>query len=339
MVSVICPVYNEEKYIIACIDSILFQDYPKDDLEVLFVDGNSTDNTVKLIEEYVKKYPFIVIIHNPARITPVAMNLGIKESHGEIIIRLDAHAIYAPNYISVLVNKLIELDADNVGCIWKTDVLHMNSKSLAIREVLSNRLGVGNAIFRLGISCLKEVDTVPFGCWKRDVFDRFGYFDERLARNQDIELNKRIKRGGGKIYLVPDTHCTYLARETFRGIAENNYANGKWNILTVYYTRHIRSLSLRHFIPMLFLLSLILPISFAWLNRHILYVAVLSLVTYLFLLVTVSFLTSIRKEINLLYLIMSFIVLHISYGFGSLIGIIKVIVLWIKARARILLFL
>jgi glycosyltransferase involved in cell wall biosynthesis len=260
------------------------------------------------------------------------MNIGIKASRGDIIVRLDAHATYASNYISVLVNKLIELNADNVGAPCRTDVLNKTPKTLAIREVLSNRLGIGNAIFRLGVNSVKEVDTVPFGCWKRDVFERFGYFDERLNRNQDIELNKRIKRSGGKIYLVPDTYCTYFARETFGGIAKNNYANGKWNILTVYYTKNIRSLSLRHFVPLLFLLSLMLPVFLTCFNRHILYIAVLSLLMYSFLIMTVSIFAAIKKRLNLLYLIMSFMVLHISYGFGSLIGIIKVITLQIKAR-------
>jgi glycosyltransferase involved in cell wall biosynthesis len=264
------------------------------------------------------------------------MNIGIKASRGDIIVRLDAHATYASNYISVLVNKLIELNADNVGAPCRTDVLNKNPKTLAIREVLSNRIGVGNSIFRIGTNSIKEVDTVPFGCWKKDVFERFGYYDERLVRNQDIELNKRIKRSCGKIYLVPDTYCTYFPRETFWGMAKNNYANGKWNILTVYYTKNIRSLSLRHFVPVLFLLSLVLPVFFAWLNKYILYISVLSLFVYSFLIISVSVFVAIKKRLNLLYLIMGFIVLHISYGFGSLMGIKKIIALQIKSRDYVL---
>jgi GT2 family glycosyltransferase len=216
------------------------------------------------------------------------MNLGIEASHGDIIVRLDAHAVYPANYISVLASKLSELSADNVGAPCRTDVLNKTSKTLAIREVLSNKIGVGNSTFRIGINRTREVDTVPFGCWKREVFDRFGYFNERLIRNQDIELNKRIIMGGGKIYLVPDTYCTYFARETFKEIVKNNYANGKWNILTVYYTKNIRSLSLRHFVPILFLLSLILPVFFTQFNWRFLYVAIFSLGVYLCLLITVS---------------------------------------------------
>jgi glycosyltransferase involved in cell wall biosynthesis len=325
MVSVICPVYNEEKYMGACIDSVLSQDHSRNDMEILFIDGNSTDNTVKIIKEYITNYPFIKVINNPARIVPVAMNLGIKASNGDIIVRLDAHAIYPVNYISILVDKLIELNADNVGVSCKTDVLNKNPKTLAIREVLSSRFGVGNSIFRLGINKTEEVDTVPFGCYRKDVFERFGFFDARLIRNQDIELNKRIKRGGGKIYIISDIYFTYFARETFKEISKNNYANGKWNILTVFYTKNIHSLSLRHFIPMLFLLSLVLPVLPACLNYRFIYVTIISLSMYFLLVIGFSFLLAIKKRLSFVYLVVSYIVLHVSYGFGSLVGIIKII--------------
>jgi glycosyltransferase involved in cell wall biosynthesis len=322
-VSLVCPVYNEEEYIRGCIDSILSQDYSKNAMEVFFVDGSSVDDTVRIIEEYIKNYSFITLLHNPDKIVPVAMNLGIRYSKGDIIIRIDAHATYPCNYVSTLVKKSIELDADNVGCICKTDVLHKNQKTLSIQKVLSNRLGAGNAIFRLGVNHIKEVDTVPFGCWKRSAFELFGYFDERLIRNQDIELNKRIKRGGGKIYLVPDTYCTYLARETFRGIAQNNYANGKWNILTVFYTKKLTSLSVRHFIPLIFLLSLMMPLILSVFNIFFFYMTLASLFAYLFLITGISCLLSIKHRLDVIYIFLAFVILHLSYGFGSLIGIFK----------------
>ena len=213
-------------------------------------------------------------------IVPVAMNIGIKASIGDIVMRLDAHAQYPPNYFSVLVKELVRLRADNVGVACKTDVLNKTSKTLAIREVLSNRFGVGNSTFRLGVDKVIEVDTVPFGCWKKDVFNKYGFYDERLIRNQDIELNKRIVRGGGHIFIVPDTYCTYLARETFDGLAKNNFGNGKWNILTVYYTKQFKSLSVRHFIPLLFLLSLIVPSILACFYFPIGIISLISLLLY-----------------------------------------------------------
>ncbi|MGB4655072.1 MAG: glycosyltransferase family 2 protein [Bacteroidales bacterium] len=323
MLSVIVPIYNEEKYIERCIQSILDQDYPKDDLEVLFVDGMSNDKTRSIVSSYSKKYPFIFLLDNPNRIVPYAMNIGIKASKGDIIMRLDAHSFYEKDYFSVLTKRLIELDADNVGVVCKTDVLNKTPKTLAIREVLSNKFGVGNSTFRTGVSEVKEVDTVPFGCWRRDVFEKYGLFDVRLVRNQDIELSKRIINGGGKIYIVPDTYCTYLARETYRGIAKNNFGNGKWNILTVFYTKKFSSLSLRHFVPLLFVLSLIIPpfLSIFWFP--FIWLSIVSLGLYCGMLGVISLKLSINKHLNFFYLIWSFMVLHLSYGFGSLVGILK----------------
>lgn len=325
MLSVICPIYNEEKYIANCIESILLQDYPKDDLEVLFVDGMSKDRTREIVAEYTRKYPFIRLIDNPEKIVPYAMNYGIRDSKGEVIIRLDAHATYEKNYFSALVRRLNELGADNVGSVCKTDVLNKMPKTLAIREVLSNKFGVGNSVFRTGIDKVMEVDTVPFGCWRRDVFDKYGLYDLRLVRNQDIELNKRILRGGGKIFIVPDTYCTYLARETFKGLAKNNYGNGKWNILTVHYTKQVNSLSIRHFIPLAFVLSLILPVIASIFYLPLIALAALSLIAYVLLLGLISIKLSFSKKLNFFYLLASFLVLHLSYGWGSLVGICKVL--------------
>ncbi len=236
MLSVICPIYNEEEYINQCIESILMQDYPKNDLEILFVDGMSKDKTRDIVKEYSEKYPFIHLLDNPKKIVPCAMNIGIKASRGDIIIRLDAHANYEKNYFSVLSHRLIELGAENVGVVCKTDVLNKTPKTFAIREVLSNKFGVGNSIFRTGVDKVMEVDTVPFGCWRRDVFDKYGLYDERLIRNQDFELNYRIRKGSGRIFIVPDSNCTYYARESFKKLWIQNYKNGLWGIRTVLFT-------------------------------------------------------------------------------------------------------
>lgn len=323
MLSVICPIYNEEKYIVKCIDSILEQDYPTNDLEILFVDGLSIDGTRDIVKSYIVKYPFIRLLDNPERIVPYAMNYGIDASHGDIIMRLDAHTTYEKNYFSILVAALKKYDADNVGAVCRTDVLNKTPKTLAIREVLSNKFGVGNSTFRIGITGVQEVETVPFGCWKRDVFYKYGMYDVRLVRNQDIELNKRIIRGGGKIVIVPDTYCTYLARETYKALAKNNYGNGKWNILTVYYTKDMHSLSVRHFVPLAFVLSLIVPILVGIVWWPVLCVTAFVLCAYLIVVGFVSVKLAIGKGLNFLYLLVSFVVLHVSYGWGSLMGIAK----------------
>lgn len=324
MVSVICPTFNEEKYIAKCIESVLLQDYPLTEMEILFVDGMSNDRTREIVAEYSSKHGFIKLIDNPMRTVPYAMNTGIKVAKGNIIIRLDAHAEYPQNYVSTIIKIIKEKNCDNAGAPCFTDVINKTPKTLAIREVLCNRFGVGNSAFRTGITKVQEVDTVPFGCWKRETFEKYGLYDTRLTRNQDIELNKRIKNGGGHIFITPDTYCTYFARETFAAIAQNNYQNGKWNILTVYYTKQMKSLSLRHFIPLIFLLSLIIPllltVAFSWTFIF----SIMSLTAYMSLIICISISLCIKKNLHFINLIKAFLTLHLSYGYGSLVGIVKV---------------
>ena len=322
MLSVICPIYNEEKYLVRCIESILKQDFPKDELEVIFSDGMSTDRTREIVTEYTSKYPWIHLIDNPRRIVPPALNAAIKASRGDIIMRIDAHASYAENYFSAIVEAHSRINAENIGAVCRTDVLNKTPKALAIREVLAHPFGVGNSAFRTGITEEKEVDTVPFGCWRRDIFERYGYFDERLVRNQDIEFSKRILRNSGKIVIIPETYSTYYARETFRKLAKNNYANGLWNILTVWYTNQFDSLSLRHFIPLLFTLSLLLPATGGIFWHPLWWLAAASLLAYTAAVSVISAQIAHRKHLNFFYLITTFFILHLSYGWGSLIGLV-----------------
>lgn len=326
-ISIIVPCYNEEKYIQSCINSILSQDYQHNRMEVLFIDGMSLDDTRNIIMDYCKKYPFIKLLDNKKKTVPYAMNIGIRESVGDYIIRLDAHSTYPKKYFSKLIEYAEKLNSDNVGGVWITDVKNKNRKSLAIREVLSNRLGVGNPLFRIGANRITEVDTVPFGCFKRDVFDRFGFYDERLVRNQDIELNKRIKRGGGKLFLVPEIQCTYFARETFKGLIQNNFQNGLWNILTVYYTKTLDSLSLRHFIPLLFIISLIVPPILALGYAPFILISIVSFLLYFVTIFANSIYLSQKKNLSIFNLFVSFFLLHFSNGIGSLIGIVTLVTL------------
>lgn len=316
MLSVVVPIYNEEKYIVQCIDSIISQDYPKDNLEILFVDGGSDDKTRGIVNEYSLKYPFIKLLDNPRKVAPSAMNIGIKASIGDVIIRLDAHANYEKNYFSVLVKQLKDLDADNVGVVCKTDVLNKNPKSLAIKEVLSNRFGVGNSIFRVGVDRVMEVDTVPFGCWKREAFDKYGFYDERLIRNQDFELNRRIIKRGGHIYIVPDSYCTYYARETFKSLWKQNYLNGVWGIRTILFTGYVDTLALRHYIPMIFVMSLIIPLLLGFIGWQLAFISAVSLFAYILVIGLVSLKLSIKKKLNCFYLLVAFFTLHVSNGLG-----------------------
>lgn len=323
LVSIIIPTYNEEKYISDCLNSVIEFDYPQEFVEIFVVDGISTDNTRKIVtENYCNTYKNIKLLDNLDRTAPFAFNVGIKNAHGDYIIIIGAHSAYSKDYIKKLVKWHNELDAYNIGGVMITDIRNKNKKTIAIEKVLSNKFGVGNATFRTGTNEVKSVDTVAYGCYRKESFEKFGLFNENLTRNQDIEFNKRIINAGGKIYLVPDVECRYFARETFKGIAKNNFENGLWNILTIFYTKDFSSLSLRHFIPLLFILSLIIPALAALLFYPFIYLSILSLIFYLGLIFSISLKIN-NHETGFFYLIWTFLVLHISYGTGSLTGIFK----------------
>lgn len=330
-ISIIIPCLNEEEYISTCLDSILDSDYDAANMEILVVDGMSRDKTREIVSTYVNKFDFITLLDNPDKIVPKAMNLAIGKATGEYIIRLDAHSKFPKNYFSKLIQYSKELNADNIGTVIVTEVKNRNRKSNSIKRALSHKFGVGNSDFRIGTEGIKEVDTVPFGCYKKSTFVKYGLYDERLIRNQDIELNKRIVNSGGKIYLIPEVKCTYYARENFISLAKNNYANGFWNILTAYYTKTLNSLSLRHFIPLLFVLSLIIPLIGSLIVPQVLWIVLFSLISYLSLVIIISF--RLKNSSNTIgYLIISFLTLHLSYGWGSLMGIFSVINKYIKGE-------
>ncbi|CAA6805039.1 MAG: Glycosyltransferase (EC, partial [uncultured Sulfurovum sp.] len=310
-ISIIIPCLNEEYYIANCIESIIHSDINPNETELIFVDGNSSDKTVEIINKYIQKYPFIQVLSNPKKFTPISMNMGIKASTEEYIFVLSAHAKYEKNYFSKLLEHIKVLSADCVGGVLVTEVKNKNRKSNSIKAIMTHKFGVGNASFRTGSSAIQEVDTVAFGCYSKEAFEKYGLFDERLIRNQDIELNKRIINGGGKIYLIPQVRCTYYARDNFRDLAKNNYSNGFWNILTAYYTKTLNSLSLRHFIPLIFLLSLVLPILLSLLIPQMIWMALFSLSSYLALVIIISFNLK-KSNNNFFYLIGSFLTLHLS---------------------------
>jgi len=212
-VTVIVPCRNEGRFIDRCLRSITASAYPHDRLEILVVDGMSKDGTRAQIAANVERDPRIVLVENEARTAPAAMNLGIARARGEIVMRMDAHCEYPADYIPQLVRALDEHQADNVGGI--TEVLPAGSGPVAraIAIALSSRAGVGDSHFRVGTEAPRWVDTVPFGCWRRETFTKVGLFDESLPRNQDDEFNMRLRRAGGRVLLLPSVVTRYFARE------------------------------------------------------------------------------------------------------------------------------
>ena len=325
-VSVVIPCFNEEKYIESCLDGLIDNGFSNSDLELLIVDGGSTDSTLKMVKEYIKKYPFIKIINNTKKFTPYALNLGVTNAKYSRVLIAGAHALYPKGYISKL-NELINKDSiDVVGGQIETKVKNSTKVSNAICYVLSHRFGVGNSVFRIGADELIEVDTVPFGLYDKDIFDTVGLYNERLIRNHDIELSRRIQANGYKIWMDPALKCTYYARETFTGLAKNNFQNGFWNLKTLAITRKFSSLSLRHYIPLIFVLSLIIPLllSFA-IGMWFSILSLLSLLAYLSLISLISIKTDGLSKLSMFW---GFVCLHFSYGTGSLLGMLSWFKFW-----------
>ena len=320
--SVICPIYNEEKHIAACLDSILRQDFPKEELEVLMVDGMSSDRTREIVQQYTEQYPFIFLLDNPKRIVPTGLNIGIQVAQGEVIIRLDAHAIYPDNYFSVLVEKLFALNADNVGGLCRTLPAKDTSVCEAIAAALSSPFGMGDSHFRIGTNKEMQVDTVPFGCFRREVFDKIGYFDEELVRNQDDEFNGRIIKFGGHIYLIPSIVIDYYGRDSIGKVSKMFYQYGLFKPLVN--KKLGNPATVRQFFPFFFVLGLIIgfPLCFVNLFFRILYIAVLAL--YIFLAAYFS-IRQIKGLKRILLLMVTFFVIHVSYGWGYLRGVIKIL--------------
>jgi glycosyltransferase involved in cell wall biosynthesis len=323
-ISVIIPCLNEEELISKCIDSILANDYAYDNLEILIIDGMSKDKTRKLVKEYMNKHYFIRLLDNPKKKVPNALNIGIKNARGDIIIRMDAHTQYEKEYISKCIIYLQKNNVDNVGGICITVASNNTLIAQAIVLVLSHPFGVGNSYFRIGTKEPKYVDAVPFGCYKREVFNKIGLFNENLIRNQDIEFNLRLKRAGGKILLVPDIISYYHARSTLISFANNNFLNGFWVIYGIKFSK--LPFSIRHLVPLFFILSLISTSLLSIFYHPFLYVFASILGLYSVINIFFSLKLSLIHGIRYFSTIVSaFSTLHFSYGFGSLWGSIKLL--------------
>lgn len=316
--AVIMPVYNEEDYIEDCIKSLLNQTFVKEDMQIFFVDGGSVDKTIDIINRYVSIYPgLIYLLNNPDKTAPFAMNIGIENSKSEYIIRLDAHAEYPDDYIEKCIYYLEKTDAYNVGGLAYTKGKGSQGKTIA--KLLSSKFGVGNSQFRTDGKS-GYVDTVPFGAFPRKIFDEIGLYDTRLTRNQDNELNYRIRKNGGKVYLSKDISFIYYCRNTLSGLLNMGRNNGKWNIITMKLVPG--SMGVRHFIPFVFLLSLIIMPILSVFFKPMLYLFIAELALYFLL----DILFSVKASENpkeFLKLLAMYPLFHLSYGFGSLLGMLE----------------
>jgi len=324
-VTILIPTYNEEHHVQRLVENLLSQDYPRNLMEVFVIDGQSKDKTREILSSYAVTEHWLHLLVNPLRYVPYALNEGIRRSTGEIIIRMDAHAVYPENYISILVQRLNELQADNVGGVWDSQPGDNSIKALAIARVTSSVFGVGNAFYRIGATSIQEVNTVPFGCYRRELFDRIGMFDEAMNRNQDDEFNARLTKNGGRIFLLPELVITYYARKTIRAIMRMFWLDGLYKPLVV---RKIgRPTTVRQFIPVAFVLYLLgLPLFFLiWPGWGFFAAAGVGLYILADLWFSFRILADTRTPACLLYTPWLFLLVHICYGTGYLVGIFRFI--------------
>lgn len=331
MVSIIMPIRNEADYIGRAIQSILDNDYPNDKLEIIVADGCSTDGTQNVVQKISKQDIRVCLINNPGKIVPTAMNIGIKASKGEILIRVDGHAEIFPDFIK---NSVICLE--NHPEVWCAGGVMETIGSTYIGNVIAAAMscpvGVGGGNFRLGT---KEgyVDSVPFGAHRRWVFDKVGMFDEELVRNQDDEFILRMVEAGGKQYMSPNIRSRYFSRSSFRKLARQYFQYGFWRIRTI--QKRGKPASFRQMIPLFFVLGwffLFLTSPF-WVSMR--YVLVSYALIYLFVILLGVFDVGRKKGWKIAALVpVAFIIMHTSYGLGTLKGIWSWIILKGKKVSR-----
>ncbi|MHB8754656.1 MAG: glycosyltransferase family 2 protein [Candidatus Acidiferrales bacterium] len=323
-VSVIVPCRNEARFIACCLESILANDYPKDKLELLVVDGISDDGTWAIIGGFVRNYPLVKGLLNVKQITSAALNLGIRHASAEIIVRIDAHARVSPNYLRLCVEGLGKHQADNIGGVMETLSANNGSSAEAIAASISHPFGVGNSDFRVTTRKVTLTDTVFGGCYRREVFQRIGFFNERLVRTQDMEFNQRLRKAGGRIVLDPKIKCSYYASPDLKSFARHNFCDGLWAVLPFAYS-DVSPVRLRHLIPAAFLATVVLlTIAAGWFAPpRILLAIIVGAYAALNAASSIHVAWHNRKFQFIFLMPLVFGIRHFAYGFGSLCAVVK----------------
>ena len=324
MISVIIPCKNEAHHIARCLQSLLSQELAGDELEILIFDGESTDETPSILRQCQLQDPRIHVFENPGGNKSRALNQGIARSSGDPVVRADAHATYAPDYLRRCKEALLATGASNVGGLRVT--LPQNSTPLARAIALSigSAFGAGDAVYRVGAATPRRVDTVFGGCFPRRVFAEVGPFDERLLRGQDREFNDRIRRVGGTIWFDPAIRCFYYARGTWTHFIQWTFASGMAPMLVSRITG-TRVWSRRNLIPATFVAALVgLPLlASLHVGALLVWGAMLSLYATLAVRASVRLAPDHGDGAVAALLPVVFFVTHVVYGFGTLWAVVR----------------
>ena len=318
LVSLIIVVRNEIQYIEVATASLINQDYPREKLELIFVDGCSTDGTKQVLEEIVNRlknsgYHDVKLIDNPKMILAAGWNLAIQAASGDIVCRIDAHSEIDPCYVSNGVNRLRDSSYDNVVCVGGVIVRNIGLKGMSVvaADMFSSKFGIGNSPFRNKQVKPIQSDTAVFGLYYKWIFNEIGYFDEKLERNQDLDFHKRVKEKGYVLLTDPQLQIKYYVRTELKSLVKKAYGDGYWTMKSNAYR-------LRHLIPGLFFIYLVclplvvvIDIKFGSL-----------LILYIFLSVLYAIKDGSTRK-SRMALPMLYFTYHICYGFGSVRGLLN----------------
>jgi succinoglycan biosynthesis protein ExoA len=323
-VSVIVPCYNEEVRIKQLLEAIYGQSYPIHQVEVVIADGLSTDETRAVIDDFKSSHPDLEIrvVDNTRRAIPSGLNRAIEAASGKYIVRLDAHSIPNYDYIQNCIRGLENGQGDNIGGIWKIQpgAATWIAKSIAIAA--AHPIGAGDARYRIG-GFAQEVDTVPFGAFKKDLIDHIGMFDESLLTNEDYEFNARLRQSGGRVWMDPSISSIYYARSTLRELAKQYWRYGYWKAQML--RRYPKTLRWRQILPPAFVLAVLglVVLSLIWyLARWLLAIIV---ILYTIIIFGIGIQMSLKHR-GLLYAIgvpLATATIHLSWGAAFLWGLMR----------------
>lgn len=319
-VSVILPVRNEARYIARSLAAVVSQDYPTGLMEIIVADGMSTDNTREVVKSFAAKYPNLRLVDNPGQIVSTGLNIGIAWASGEVLIRVDGHCQIESDYLSRCIEHLKN---DGVDCVGGSiETVGETNAARVIAAAMSSSFGVGDSVFRTVRNETMPADTVPFPAYTRSIIERVGVYDEELVRNQDDDYNYRLRRAGGKILLAADVRSRYFSRGSLVSLCRQYYQYGYWKVRVL--QKNPRQMRPRQFIPPFFVASLLVSLlssPFFDIGRMVFRLVACS---YLVANISASLLTAHRSDWRLFrQLPIAFAIIHIAYGIGFLVGLIR----------------
>lgn len=319
-VSALLVTRNEQDYVEMAFLSLVEQDYPKDRYEIIVVDGGSTDETLLILKGLKKQYEgqefSIRILDNPKHILAAGWNMGIQAAKGEYVIRIDAHAKAEPSFLRTSVKTIQQVDAVCVGGKLLTKTWKGNDETIS--KVLSSPFGVGNSSFRVSDKA-GYVDTAVYGLYRKDIFEKVGYFSEKYVRNQDLQLHSRIRKAGGTFYFNPEIRCAYYTRNTTRKMLKQAFQNGRWNMVLM--KEDCSGLSMRHLVPFVFVCFLV-AIGGGGVFWNPLWGLGLSVIVLHLILGVIFGWKGSARGLELVKMPILFFLLHTAYGAGYLAGLL-----------------